>query len=179
MAPKTKNAMGHLQQVEGWGKGKSKALTKGKGHPKGKGKGKRKGQLAIEDGSPYDEEEEQQEEDEEKDEETQWKEVLQKTKRARDQCTAAKADCEAALELADKAKRLTKPAKKETEGLLQKITTKVEVLKKVLLQKQKFGKLEAAKKILAETANQLKEVKDETKELNQLANKAGSRVSAK
>ena len=173
------DASGHLQQVEGWGKGKSKALTKGKGHPKGKGKGKKKGQfLAIEDGSPYDEEE-QQEEDEEKDEETEWKEVLQKTKRARDQCTAAKADCEEALELADKAKRLTKPAKKETEGLLQKITTKVEALKKVLLQKQKFGKLEAAKKILAETANQLKQVKDETKELNQLANKAGSRVSAK
>ena len=81
--------------------------------------------------------------------------------------------------MADKAKRLTKPAKKETEGLLQKITTKVEALKKVLLQKEKFGKLEAAKKILAETATQLKQVKDETKELNQLANKAGSRFSAK
>ena len=170
------DAASRLQQAERWGKGK--ALTRGKGDPKGKGKGKGKGnQLALEDGSPHDDDDG--EEGEEKDEETQWKELLQKTKRARDQCTAARADCEAALEKADKAKRLTKTVKKETEGLLQNMAAKVDALKNLLANKDKSVKLTKAKKVLAETATQLKEMKDETKELNQMANKAGSKSSAK
>ena len=151
--------------------------TKGKGDPKGKGKGKATGNLlALTDGSPHDDEEEG---EEEKDEETQWKELLQKTKRARDQCTAARADCEAALEKADKPKTLTKTGKKEAEGLLQKMATKVDAVKNVLANKNKSMKLTKAKKVLVGTATQLKEMKDETKELNQMANKAGSKCSAK
>ena len=168
------DAASHLQKVERWGKGT--ALTKGKGDPKGKGKGKAKGNLlALTDGSPHDDEEEG---EEEKDEEIQWKELLQQ-KRARDQCTAARADCEAALEKADKAQTLTKTGKKEAEGLLQKLATKVDVLKNLLANKDKSMKLTKAKKVLAGTATQLKEMKDETKELNQMANKAGSKFSAK
>ena len=124
------------------GAGGGKALTKGKGGGKTltKGKGKGKGNmLAIEDGDPDEEDKE------EKTEEEQWKELLQKAKRARDQCNSARADCEAALDAAEKAKRVTKAGKKDTEDLLQKLATKVEVMKQLLANKDKAMKLERGK----------------------------------
>ena len=128
----------HMAQVEARGKGKGKALTKGKGAgkalAKGKGKGKG-GQLAIDDGNV---------DEDEKGGKT-WKEVLSKAQRARDQCQAAKADCEAAMEQAEKAKRLTKAGRKDTEALLQKLATKVEMVKQLLAKKDKAMKLEKAK----------------------------------
>ena len=115
--------------------------------------------------------------EDEKTEEDQWKELLAKAKRARDHCTSAQADCEAAMEGAEKAKRLTKAGKKDTEGLLQKLSQKVNALKLLLAKGDKAMKLDKAKKLLVETGTLIKEVKEETKELIQQANKAGSRAS--
>ena len=168
---------GHLRQVEAWGKGKSKALTKGNGKGGGKGKkqkGKGGGPLAIKD---KEDEEEEEEEEEEKTEEEEWKGLLAKAKRARDQCSSAKADCEAALEGAEKAKRMAKAGKKDTEELLQNLDKKMDLVKQVLAKKDKSMKLDKAKKLLVETGTLMKEVKNEAKELTQLANKAGSKAS--
>ena len=170
----------HMLQIEGWGKGKSQSLTKGKGKKGGKGskgaltKGKGSGTLlALKDQEPEDD----QEEEEDTPEEQQWKELLSKTKRARDQCSSVLADCEAAMDAAEGAKRLTKTAKKDTEALLNKLTTKKEQLKQLLAKKDKYLNCDKAKKLLVETGTLLKEVKDEAKEMTQLANKAGSKAS--
>ena len=168
------DASGHLQQVEGWGKGKSNALTKGKGQGGGKGKkGKGDGPLAIKDRDDEDGEAEE----EEKTEEKEWKEVVTKAKRARDQCQSAKADCEAAMESAEKAKRMTKAGKKDTEDLFSRLSKKMELVKVLLVKKEKSMALSKAKALLVEAAALLKEVKDEAKELTQLANRAGSKAS--
>ena len=164
----------HLNQVEGWGKGKSLTKGKGKGNGHGQGaltKGKGKSFLAIKD------KEEEGGQEVEKSEEDQWKELLAKAKKARDHCNSAQADCEAAMECAEKAKRLTKAGKKDTEGLLQKLGQKVSALKLLLAKGDKAMKLDKAKKLLVETGTLVKEVKEETRELTQLANKAGSRAS--
>ena len=76
---------------------------------------------------------------------------------------------------AEKAKRLTKAARKETEALLSKLATKKEELKQLLAKKDKY--LDKGKKLLVETGTLLKEVKEEAKELTQLANKAGPKAS--
>ena len=147
----------------GGGKGKQSSLVKGKG----KGKNRRgQQQLALEDG-----------EVEGKEEKEEWKEVLSKAKKARDQASQARDDCEAALKKADLAKRLTKESKKDTEGLLAMLARKVQTVKDLLAQKDEKMTLEKAKKILLDTMTKVKEVKDETKELNQLASKAGSKAS--
>ena len=147
-APWNLDATGHMQQVETWGKGKSKALTKGFGKGGGKGKnqkGKGGGPLAIKD---KEDEEEEEEEKGEETEEDQWKQVLTKAKRGRNQCSPAKADCEAALEIAGKAKRMTKAGKKGTEEPLQNLNKKMDVVKQVLAKKDKSMKLDKAKKTL-------------------------------
>ena len=87
-ALKGKDLQSHLQEAQCW-KGKSLgkgqlALGKGKGKGTGKkGKGKGKAQLALEDGKMEGEEEEEEEETEEE----QWKVLLSKAKKARDQAT--------------------------------------------------------------------------------------------
>ena len=95
-----------------------------------------------------------------------------KSKRARDQCNSAIADCEAAMEAAHKAKRLTKQARKDLKN-----TTKV--LKDVLAKKDRAMPLGKATDLLVEAGFLIKEIKEESKELNQLANKAGSKTSKK
>ena len=90
-----------------------------------------------------------------------------------------KADCEAALEAADKAKRVTKASKKDTDGLMLKLRGKVQALKQLLLKKEGAMRLTKAKQLLIDAGAVAKEVKEETKELNQLANKAGSKASKK
>ena len=156
--------------TKGTGKGKKGnhrgALTKGKGSGS---------LLALKDKD--DEGSEDAGEDEDTNEEQQWKELLSKTKRARDQCSSVQADCEAAMDGAEKAKRLTRTAKKDTEALLSKLIAKKEELKQLLAKKDKFLNLDKGKKLLVETGTLLKEVKDEATELNQLANKAGSKAS--
>lgn len=110
----------HLHDWQSKGKGKS--LTKGKTKSKSKQKGKGTGLLAIKDGSADDDEENQ--DDEEDKEEDEWKDILSKAKKARDQSTSHMADCQAALELADKTKRLTKTVKTESEDLLKGMAKK-------------------------------------------------------
>ena len=164
----------HLSLTENWGKGK--ALTKGKGKGKAltKGKGKGKGhQLALQNGE--EEEEEGEQEEEEKPEEEQWKEVLAKAKKARDQCSSARADCEAAMQAADKAKRLTKQGKKETMDMLGAMDNK---LKTFMAGKGKAFALEKAKALLKDSATAMKELNEESKELNQLAHKASSKAGS-
>ena len=168
----------HLADAESFGKGK--ALTKGKGKSKGKlGKGKGKGgPLALLDGN-VEENEEEEEEAEEPSEEEQWKELLKKAKRARDQSSAVKDDLEAAMEKAERAARLTKAAKKDADALVQRLTGKVEELKKLLAKKEQAMGLTKAKELLATVAKLVKETKDEAKEMNQVANRAGSRAGSK
>ena len=62
-------------------------------------------------------------------EEQQWKELLSKAKRARDQAAVVKDDVEAALKKADLAKGLTKQAKGDTESMLEGLMRKVNVVK--------------------------------------------------
>ena len=171
-----------MQRAEAWGKGQ-KALTKGKGTGKGKGssskgdalsKGKgNKGRklLAIED--------KEKEDEEETPEEDQWKALLSKTKRAKDQAAALKADCKDALEEAEKAKRITKQGRKDTEELLLKLESQEKILKQILMKGDKSMSLKKAKECLIAAGTDLKAVKDEAKELRQLAQKAGSRASKK
>ena len=87
------------------------------------------------------------------------------------------ADCQAALELADKAKRLTKTGKAESEELLKGIGKNTNRLKDLLAKKEKWGSLAKAKQLLVDAAKEMKKVKDEAKELNQLANKTNSKAS--
>ena len=154
---------------------KGNSLTRGKGKNKSKQKGKGTSLLAITDGSPGDEENE--EDEEENTEENEWKDILSKAKKARDQSTSHMADCQAALELADKSKRLTKTAKKESEDLLNAMGKKTKALKDLLAKKDQWGSLAKAKALLVDAANQMKKTKEEAKELNQLANKTNSKAS--
>ena len=173
------DASSHLTQVDWWGKGNGKraALTKGKG----KGKGKGSELLALEDGDvdDSDEEAEHKKNKEEPTKEEKWKTLMTKAKRARDQCTSAMADCEAALQQAESAKRITKTSKKETETLLTKLGSHVEQLKKLLAKKEKAMGYIKGMELLVDVGVLLKETRDETKELKQLANKAGSKASTK
>ena len=171
-----------LQRAQAWGKG-NKSLTKGHGKSSGskgpgktlsKGKGKGRAQLAIEDKQGEDDDEE-----EEKPEEEQWKALLSKAKRAKDQAAALKADCNDALEEAEKAKRITKQGKKDTEEILQKLQCQEKVLKQILAKGDQSMSLKKAKDCLIATGSALKAVKDEAKELRQLAHKAASRASKK
>ena len=164
------------------GKGKGKFLTKGSKGSLTKGKGKGKGQqgkslLALKD--KEDDQEDQEEEEEEEDPMEEWKGILSKAKRARDQSTSHLADCQAALVLADKAKRLTKTGKAESEELMKTMNKKTNTLKDLLAKKDKWGSLTKAKALLVEVAKEMKKVKDEAKELNQLANKTTSKASKK
>ena len=143
--------------VKGQGKGKNKWRNKGAGRQ----------QLASEDGQ-VDEADES--------EEKQWKDFLAKAKKARDAANVAKENCEAALNKADLAKRLTKASKKDTENLWEGTGKKVKTLKEVLAKQEKEMKLEKAKDLLVEVMNKVKEVKEETKEMVQLACKASSRA---
>ena len=76
------------------------------------------------------------------------------------------------MESAEKAKRMTKAGKKDTGDLFSKLNKKMELVKLVLAKKERSMALDKAKNLLVEAAALLKEVKDEAKELNQLANRA-------
>lgn len=159
----------HLQEVGSWGKGKGKALVKGKGGGKGKGKKGAKGsQLALEDGSV-----------EEKSEKEQWKEVLAKAKRGRDQALQAREECLQAMKEADLAKRLTKASKNDVEMMCSALEKKAKQVNPLLSKGQEAMALEKAKQLLVELMHRVKEIKSETKELKQQASRAGSKASKK
>lgn len=155
----------------GKGKGKgSPALTKGKGKGQGKGRGQ-KGQLAIEDGSV-----EEGGEGADKTPEQQWALCLTKAKKAKEQLLVALSNFEDALELASKAGRATKEDKKMAQGTVSATHTMERKLKAILA-KRVGGNVEDGKKTLVAAAQALKKLKDETKDLKALANKALSKAS--
>lgn len=116
--------------------------------------------MALEDGEPLEEEE-------------MWRDFLGKAEKARDQAAVAKEDCEGALRRADLAKRTPKAS------LTRLAKRSVKTLKDILAKQEKAMKLEKAKAFLVEIVSKTKEIKGETKELIQLANKAGSKASTK
>ena len=176
-ALRDRDMVSHLQEIEAWGFEKGKGKGKGLSLTKGKGKGKVKGPqvLPIEDGQVED----NQAGVATKTEEEQWKELLAKAKKSRDQCHSVKEDCDAAMSKADKAKRLTKESKKDTLELMKGMEATEQKLKQLLTKGDKAMSLTKAKSLLVESANLVKQLKEETKELTQLANKAGSKASTK
>ena len=102
---------------------------------------------------------------------------MAKAKRGKDQAAVAKDDFEAALRKADLAKRLTKGGKKDCENTLEGLSKKVKVVKDLLAKKEKAMPFEKAKSLLLDLMGKIKEVKEETRELNQLANQANSKAS--
>lgn len=88
-------------------------------------------------------------------------------------------DFEQALHRCDLAKRLTKTVKKEADTLMAHTTKKIEELKTVLMKKQKAMSLSKVKTLLGDAAACLKDLKEEVKEMNQMANKAASKASKK
>ena len=124
--------------------------------------------LAIEDGDP---------EDPEATEEQEWQTCLNKVKKARDAGNSVLSDLEQATLKCNQAKRLTKSARGEADKLHKEIAQQVSLLKKVLLKKQQAMALAKVKSLLQDSAQKIKEVKEEVKELNQLANKAASKAS--
>eukprot|EP00438_Fugacium_kawagutii_P033587 Skav205237 [mRNA] locus=scaffold1794:241395:247080:+ [translate_table: standard] len=165
-----KDLHAHLSEVDTWGQGNSLTKGKGKGKALTKGKGKGRGQLAIEDGKA---------EEENKTEEEQWKSLLAKAKRARDQAMSVREDFTGSMQLCDKAKRLTKTRKGEAEEQLKILNKRVTQLKDLLAKGDSWGSLTKAKQFLVDMAKDMKETKDEGKELEQMANKAGSKASKK
>lgn len=144
---------------------KGKALTKGKG--KGKGKGS---QLAIEDGNVEDEEPEGQEDD--------WEECLAKMRKCRDLCQAAINHLEESLAKAKATGRVGTRQKKEVEDLLKQGASNVSKLKTLLVKRSKSLTVEEAKKVMLERTQKAKQLKDEKKELDHLANKAATKASS-
>ena len=165
---KSRDFNAHMLDIQGWG-GKGKSLPKGfgKGKALAKGKGHQK-KLAIEDGDP---------EDPEATEEQEWQTCLNKVKKARDAGNSVLSDLEQATLKCNQAKRLTKSARGEADKLHKEIAQQVSLLKKVLLKKQQAMVLAKVKSLLQDSAQKIKEVKEEVKELNQLANKAASKAS--
>ena len=163
--------MGQILDDVGKG-GKGSSLAKGKG--KGKSKGSRN-QLAIEDGSVDPEEES--EDDKEKTPEDEWKDVLKKARKARDSLGSEIANLEEGLAKANKTGRLSKVSKKGAENLMTEAGKVTSAMKDLLLRKEKSMSLAKAKDALVKAANTCKQLKEEKKEMLQMANKASSVAS--
>ena len=168
----------YLGEIEMWGKGKGKgkALTKGQGaraltKGKGKGKGKGQGQLALEDGQ-VEEEEEMTRLRKNNGKKFCRKQKGQETRPPQQKQTVRQPCCRQT-----KSKGSLRLGKKDVEELLLKMKNKLEVVKQVLAKQDKAMKLDKAKGLLVAMGGMLKEVKEETRELNALANKAGSKAS--
>ena len=150
----------------GW---KREILAKRIGERQNLGKRQRsKTHLAIEDGDP---------EDPEATEEQEWHTCLDKVKKARDAGNSVLSDLEQATLKCNQVKRLTKAARGEADALHKELAQQLSLLKKVLLKKQQGMALAKVKSLLQDSAPKIKEVKEEVKELNQLANKAASKAS--
>eukprot|EP00435_Cladocopium_sp_Y103_P041883 s2869_g11.t1 len=167
-----KDQQGQLAEFEasllGKGGPKGKALTKGKG--KGKGRGGQR-QLAIEDGKVDEEEEQEQEEDD-------WDECLAKIRKCRDLCQQVNSNLEESLTKAKASGRLGNKQKKEVEALLKQASSNVAKLKGLLVKRSASMTVADAKKLMLECTAKAKELKDEKKELDHIANKAATRASS-
>ena len=152
----------------GKGGSKGKALTKGKG--KGRGQGQR--QLAIEDGKVDDDDENEEEEDD-------WGECLAKMRKCRDLCQQTNSNLEESLTKAKASGRLGNKQKKEVENLLKEGSSNVAKLKALLVKRSKTMTVSDAKEMMLECTAKAKELKDEKKELDHIANKAATKASSK
>jgi hypothetical protein len=144
-------------------KGKGRALTKGKGKG-GKGKGD---QLAIEDGDPEDPPEET------------WDECLAKVRKCRDLCQTVNNNMDESLSKASACARLSKQQKKEAEQLLKDGQANVQKLKTLLVKRTSSMTMEKAKGLMLACTTKAKEIKEERKELDQVASKAMSKATTK
>lgn len=149
---------------------------KGSSLAKGKGKSKSKRQLAIEDGQV--DEDKEKEEDKEKSPEEEWKEVVKKARKARDSLGSEIANLEESLAKANKTGRLSKVSRKDAENLMAEAGTLATTMKDLLMKSEKSMSLTKAKDTLVKAANKCKQLKDEKKELLQMANKASSVASS-
>ena len=147
-----------------------KGGSKGKALTKGKGKGKGQKQLAIEDGK-VDEETEDQEDD--------WDECLAKMRKCRDLCQQTNSNLEESLTKAKASGRLGNKQKKEVENLLKEGSSNVAKLKTLLVKRSKTMTVSEAKEMMLECTAKAKELKDEKKELDHIANKAATKASSK
>ena len=139
---------------KGFGKGKGKGLGKDqvKGNSKAKkGQKEKPGKVNIQD-------------------ETDLAKVLGACKKAKNMVSSSKDDLEMALEKAKK--KLSKDGMKDANSLLQELGKAQDELKACISSK-KPG-VTKIKESLMSVAKTIKAAKDETKELNQLANKANS-----
>lgn len=153
----------------GKGGSKGKALTKGKG--KGRGQGQR--QLAIEDGKVDDDDDENEEEEDD------WGECLAKMRKCRDLCQQTNSNLEESLTKAKASGRLGNKQKKEVENLLKEGSSNVAKLKALLVKRSKTMTVSDAKEMMLECTAKAKELKDEKKELDHIANKAATKASSK
>eukprot|EP00438_Fugacium_kawagutii_P029698 Skav211502 [mRNA] locus=scaffold2188:899918:906060:- [translate_table: standard] len=153
--------------------GKGNALAKGSGKGK-KGKGKGPAQLAITNG----EEQEQENKDDEKDEKAKWNQCLSKAQKAKDNGILAISNMEEAIASCQRSGRLTKQTRKDYEQTMKDVQVQVEKLKKLLAKKGAAYTLENGKDLISQATATTKQLKDDTKECNQLANKAGSKAAS-
>ena len=147
------------------GKGKG-ALTKGNG------KGK-PALLALTNG------EEEEEEPKEKTEKEKWQQCLSKAQKGKENGVVAVTNMEEALAACRKAGRLLQAVKKDCELLMKDVQVWVEKLKKLVARKGDGMALDEAKEMILKATAKTKALKDETKEIWQQANKAGSVKSTK
>ena len=143
-------------------KGKGTSLTKGKTRG-GRGKGE---QLAIEDGDP----------DETPPDET-WDECLSKVRKCRDLCQTVNNNMDESLSKASACGRLSKQQKKEAEQLLKDGQANVDKLKATLVKRKAGMTVEQAKELMLACTTKAKEIKEERKELEQLASTAMSNAT--
>ena len=165
-----------------WHKGVGSQMTEaevtfsGKGRgalTKGNGKGK-PALLAITNGENDDDPEPK-----EKTEAQQWQQCLTKAQKAKENGVVAVTNMEEALGACRRAGRLIPAVKKDCELLMKDVQVWVEKLKKLVAKKGSGMALDEAKELIGKATAKTKALKDETKEIHQQANKAGSTKSAK
>eukprot|EP00435_Cladocopium_sp_Y103_P052109 s605_g16.t1 len=173
-----KGSAASLQEAEVSFKGKGQpALTKGKGSKGSRGnkggKGRGRGQLALEDGDPNEEDEKP-----EKTEEEQWAECLTKAQKSKEQLLVAMANLEEAVEAANKAGRTSKQDRKEATLSLKDMQLH-EAKLKAITSKRKGGNVENAKEVIKAAVAATNKMKSEVKDFKALANKTFSKASSR
>ena len=104
---------------------------------------------------------------------------MAKMRKCRDICQQANSNLEESLTKVKASGRLGSKQKKEVETLLKEGSSNVAKLKNLLVKRSKTMTVSEAKKIMLECTAKAKELKDEKKELDHIANKAATRTSSK
>ena len=103
--------------------------------------------------------------------------MLEKIRKARDQCVQAASNLEEEIAKANKTGRLSKASKKDAEALVHEAHEFEGKFKEILLKKDKAMSLTKAKGLIAEATAKCRQLKDEKRELSVLANKTFSKTS--